>query len=59
MRNPFKRRTQDDSIFGNIPKLSKAYELFAALFPLPKDHREWAEGFNVREKIRQILIKEP
>ena len=39
-------------------KLPLAYEIYYAVFGDPKTHQEWANGFNIRGKIIETLIKE-
>jgi len=38
--------------------LPLAYEIYKNVFGDPKTHAEWANGFNIRGKIIETLIKE-
>lgn len=35
--------------------LDTAYRIYDVLYGKPKTHREWAEGFNIRGKIIDVL----
>lgn len=37
--------------------LKLAYPIHDALYGEPKDHQQWADGFNKRGKIAEVLIK--
>jgi hypothetical protein len=37
--------------------LKIAYPIHAALYGKPRDHQEWAEGFNKRDVIARELMK--
>lgn len=49
---------------GTIPwkiyksKLPTAYKIYDKLFGKPKTNRDWAEGFNIRDKILRILLED-
>lgn len=37
--------------------LPLAHQIYNELFGKPKTHNEWAEGFNIRGRITEVLIK--